>query len=143
MSKSNVFENDWMKLIFNGTPIANLADNAASSPATDLYLALHTADPGETGSQNTNEVNYTGYARIAIARSPAGWTVTDNSVSPTNPVEFGEMVGGTPGTATHMTVGTASTGPGKVLYRGVLTPSVAYNNGVVPRIRTTSTISED
>lgn len=143
MSKSNVFENDWMKLIFQGTGIANIADNASSSPLTHLYVALHTADPGETGSQNTNEVNYTGYARVAVERSASGWTVTENSVSPANAIEFGEMVGGTAGTATHVTIGTASTGPGKVLYRGVLTPSVAYNIGVVPRIRTTSTITED
>lgn len=143
MSKSNAFENDWMKLIFQGTGIANIADNASSSPLTHLYVALHTADPGEAGSQNTNEVNYTGYARVAVERSAAGWTVTENSVSPANPIEFGEMVGGTAGTATHVTIGTASTGPGKVLYRGVLTPSVAYNIGVVPRIRTTSTITED
>lgn len=143
MSKSNTFENDLLKLIFNGTAIPNLADNAASTPLTNLYLALHTADPGETGNQSTSEVNYTGYARIAVSRTPAGWTVTDNSVSPTVAIEFGEMTGGTPGTASHITVGTASAGAGKVLYRGTLSPSVAYNIGVVPRLRTTSTITED
>lgn len=143
MSKSNAFENDLLKLIFQGVAIANLADNAASSPLTNLYLALHTSDPGETGTQATNEVNYTGYARVAVARSAAGWTVTDNAVSPANPIEFGEMVGGTPGTATHITIGTASSGAGKVLYRGALTPTVSYNVGVVPRLRTTSTITEE
>lgn len=143
MSKSNVFENDLLKLIFQGVAIANLADNAASSPLTNLYLALHTSDPGETGTQSTNEVNYTGYARVAVTRSPAGWTVTDNVVSPANPIEFGEMTGGTPGTATHITIGTNSTGAGKVLYRGALTPTVSYNVGVVPRLRTTSTITEE
>ena len=51
MSKGNTFENDWMKLIFNATAIANIADNAASSPLTNLYVSLHTADPGETGDQ--------------------------------------------------------------------------------------------
>ncbi|OWT55270.1 phage tail fiber protein [Candidimonas nitroreducens] len=143
MSKSNTFENDLLKLIFNGTAIANLADNAASSPFTNLYLALHTADPGEAGSQNTSEVSYTGYARVAVARTSAGWTVTDNSVSPAAAVEFGEMTAGTPGTATYVSVGTASSGAGKILYSGSLTPSVAYNVGVVPRLRTTSTITED
>lgn len=143
MSKSNAFENDLLKLIFNGTGISNLADNASSSPLTHLYIALHTADPGEAGTQSTNEVSYVGYARVAVARSAGGWTVTDNVVSPTSAIEFGEMSGGTPGTATHVSVGTASTGAGKVLYRGVLTPSVSFNIGVVPRIRTTSTITED
>lgn len=143
MSKSNTFENDLLKLIFNGTAIANLADNASSSPLTNLYLALHTADPGETGTQTTNEVAYTGYARIAVVRTTSGWVVTDNSVSPAAAIEFGEMTAGTPGTATYVTVGTASSGAGKVLYRGALTPSISYNVGVVPRLRTTSTITED
>lgn len=143
MSKSNTFENDLLKLIFNGTAIANMADNASSGPLTNLYLALHTSDPGETGLQNTSEVSYVGYSRIAVPRTGGGWVVTDNSVSPANPIEFGEMTSGTPGTATHVTIGTASSGGGKVLYRGALTPTVSYNVGVVPRLRTTSTITEE
>ena len=143
MSKSNTFEEDLLKLIFNGTPIANLADNAASGPLTNLFIALHTADPGEGGVQTTNEVNYTGYARVAVSRSGVGWTVSGNSVSPTTAIEFGEMTAGTPGTATHASIGTASTGGGKILYRGALSPSIAYALGVVPRLRTTSTITEE
>jgi hypothetical protein len=143
MSKSNTFENDLLKLIFNGMPIPNLADNAASSPLTELYVALHTADPGEDGDQSTNEVAYTGYARVPVARSPSGWVVTGNSVSPAANIDFGEMTGGTPGTATYASIGTAATGPGKILYKGALTPAIAYNLSVVPRIKTTSTITED
>lgn len=143
MSKSAVFANDWLKLIFNAIPIAGLADNAASSPYTNLYLALHSADPGEAGTQSTNEITYTGYARVALQRTPAGWTVTGGSVSPTVAVEFGEMTAGTPGVATYLSVGIASTGTGKILYSGVITPSVNFNVGVVPRLRTTTTITED
>lgn len=143
MSKGNTFEDDILKLIFNGTPIANMADNAAASPLTNLYLALHTADPGEAGLQNTNEVAYTGYARVAVARTTAGWTVLNSSVSPTAAIEFGEMTSGTPGTATHASVGTVSNGGGKILYKGALSPAVSFNVGVVPRLRTTSTITED
>lgn len=143
MSKSNVFENQIMALIFNGTAIPGLAVNATSSPHTQLYVALHSADPGESGVQNTNEINYTGYARVAVNRNATGWVITDNSVSPVDPIEFGEMTGGTPGTATHVTIGTAAAGAGRVLYRGALLPEVLYNEGVVPRIRTSSTITED
>lgn len=143
MSKSNDFENDLVKLIFNGTAISGLADNAASGPLTNLYLALHTADPGEAGNQATSEVSYTGYARVAVSRTAGGWTITGNSVSPTNPIEWGEMTAGTPGTATHASIGTASSGAGKILYSGAITPTIAYNVGVVPRLRTTSTITED
>lgn len=143
MSKSKIFENDLLKLIFNGTAITGIADNASDTPLTNLYLALHTSDPGENGNQSSNEVSYTGYARVAVSRSAGGWTVTSNSVSPTNAIEFGEMTGGAPGTATHVSIGTHSSTSGKILYRGALTPNVNYNVGVVPRIRTTSTITED
>ena len=53
MSKGDTFESDLLKLIFNATAIANIADNAASSPLTNLFVPLHTADPGEAGSQTT------------------------------------------------------------------------------------------
>ena len=69
MSKGNTFENDLLGLIFNGTAIANLADDAATSPLTELYVSLHTADPGEAGDQTTNECAYTSYARVAVART--------------------------------------------------------------------------
>ena len=143
MSKSNLFENDLLGLIFNGTAISLIADNTATSPLTNLYLALHTADPGEAGNQSTSEVSYTGYSRVAVARTSGGWTVTGNSVSPVAAVEFGEMTGGTGGTVTHASIGTASTGTGKILYSGALTPSIAIALGVLPRIKNTSTITED
>lgn len=143
MSKSNTFETELLGLIFNGTAIANLADNAATSPLTNLFVALHTADPGETGTQSTNEVTYTGYARVSVARTSGGWTVTTGSVSPVANIEFGEMTAGTSGTATHASIGTASSGTGKILYRGALTPTIAYAVGVIPRIKNTSTITED
>lgn len=143
MSKSNTFENDLLKLIFQGVGIAGLADNAGTTPLTNLFLSLHTADPGEAGDQTTNEVAYTGYARVPVARSTAGWTVTDNSVSPAANIEFGEMTAGTPGTATHGAIGTSATGTGKILYSGALTPQVAYAVGVIVRLKTTSAITED
>jgi hypothetical protein len=55
MSKGNTFETDSLKLILNGTPIPNIADNAAASPLTNVFVALHTADPGEGGDQTTSE----------------------------------------------------------------------------------------
>ena len=143
MSKSNAFETDLLSLVFNGTAIANLADNAASSPLTNLYLALHTADPGEAGNQSTSEIGYTGYSRVAVARTAGGWTITGNSVSPVAAIEFGEMTGGTGGTVTHASIGTASSGAGKILYSGSLTPTIAVATGVIPRIKNTSTITED
>ncbi len=143
MSLGNTFENDILKLIFQAIAIANLADNAASSPLTSLYLSLHTADPGEAGSQTTNEIAYTGYARVAVLRSASGWTVTANSVSPLANIDFGKMTAGAGGTVTHAAVGTASSGTGKLLVSGTVTPNIVAANGVTPRIETTSTITID
>lgn len=143
MSKSNTFENDILRLIFQAVPIANLADNAAASPLTNLFISLHSADPGETGDQLTNEISYTGYARVAVARSASGWTVTGNSVSPNANIDFGKMTAGTPGTASHAAIGTNSTGAGKILYRGALSTNIGFAVGVIPRIETGSTITEE
>lgn len=143
MSKSNTFENDLLELIFHGSAIANLADNAAASPLTNLYVALHTADPGEAGDQSTSEISYTGYSRVAVARTTGGWSISGNSVSPVAAIEFGEMTGGAGGTVTHASIGVASSGAGKILYSGALTPNVTVATGVIPRIKNTSTITED
>lgn len=142
MGKGTTFENDLLKLIFNGTPIANLADNAAASPVTNLYISLHTANP-ESGSQVTSETAYAGYVRLPVLRSTAGWTVTGGSVSPVSPIEFGEC-SATPGaTITHAAIGTSVSGTGKILYAGVLSVPVTMALGVAPRIKTTTTITED
>ena len=142
MSKSNALENDLLKLLFNGTAIANIADNAASSPLTNLYVSLHTSDPGEAGNQTTNECAYTSYARVAVARTSGGWTVTANSVSPVADITFPACTGGSE-TATHWAVGTASSSTGKILYSGAISPTIAISTGVTPKLTTASTVTED
>lgn len=142
MSKAATFANDWLKLLFNGTPIANIADNAAVAPLSNLYLSLHTSDPGTTDSQTTNEIAYTGYARVAIQRTGAGWVVTGASVSPAANVVFPEMTGGAGGTVTHVGLGTSASGTGKMLVAGALTPNIPVAVGVAVVLPSTSTISE-
>jgi hypothetical protein len=122
MSKSNTFENELLLLIFNNTNIANIGDATGlrgSTAAGSLYLSLHSADPGEAGDQTTNEVAYTGYARVAVARSGAGFTVAGNSVSPAANVDFGACTA-LPATYAYWAIGTAAAGAGKILYKGVI-----------------------
>lgn len=143
MSKGNTFENDFIKLIFQGTAIANLADNAATSPNTQLFVSLHTADPGEAGSQTTSEATYTGYARVGVNRTSGGWTVTNNSVTNTAAITFPQCTGGS-NTITHFAVGTASSSTGKVLYKGALTASLAVSNLIIPEFApSTLTVTEE
>lgn len=146
MSKSDVFENDMQLLTFNNVAIANIGDAAGilgSAAAGSLYWSLHTADPGEVGTAVTNETAYTGYARQGRARSSVGFTVTGNSVSPPANVDFGECTAA-PGTAiTHFGIVNTASGAGKLLYKGTMTPNITMAVGVIPRIKTTSTITED
>ncbi len=142
MSKSNTFENDLLKLIFNATAIANVADDAASSPLGNLYVSLHTADPDETGNQSTSEIAYTGYTRVAVPRTSGGFVVSANSVSPAAAINFPAGTGGA-GTATHFGIGTDAGGTGKLLYSGTVSPNVVCGNGITPQLTTASTITED
>ena len=147
MSKSDAFENDLLKLIFNATAIANIADNAAASPLTDLFWALHTADPGDAGTQATSEATFTSYARVSVARTTGGMTVsTAGSTSPVASIDFPAATGPTLPTVvtcTHFSVGVAVSGASKILYSGTLTPNVNVSNGVTVRITIASTITED
>jgi hypothetical protein len=142
-SKSNYWENAILELLFNADAIPNIADNAGTDPLTNLYVSLHTADPGEAGDQTTSETAYTGYARVAVARTSGGWTVTANSVSPTANIEFGEVTASPGGDITHVGIGTDASGTGNMLYYGALSPNLTLSVGNIPRITTSSTIVED
>jgi hypothetical protein len=142
VSKTNTLENGILGLLFNGTAIADLAENDTTSPLTSLYVSLHTADPGEAGSQTTNEATYGAYARQAVSRSGSGWTVSGNSVSPTANIDFPEATSGSE-TITHVGIGTLASGAGVLLWKGALSSSIAVSTGVIPRIGTGSTITED
>lgn len=126
MSKGNTWENDLLLLLFNNTNAALIGDATGvrgSTVAGSLYVALHTADPGEAGDQTTSEASYTGYARVAVARSGAGWTVSTNQVSNAAAVTFGQCTAGS-NTITHFSIGVASSGASKILYKGPLGTSV-------------------
>lgn len=145
MSKSNSWENSLLLLLFNNTNVANVGDATGlrqSTTAGSLYVSLHTADPGEAGDQTTSEATYTSYARVAVARSGAGWTVSTNSVVPAASISFPAGTGGS-GTVTHFGVGTASSGAGVLLYSGTVTPNIVTGNGVTPQLTTATAVTED
>ena len=132
MAKSTTTCNNLLKLVFNATAWANIADNAASSPATNLYLSLHTADPGVGGTQSTNETTYTNYARIAVVRTNVGWTVATNTATNAALAQFAQC-GATGATLTYVAIGMLSTGAGIILYSGALNSALAVANGIQPQ----------
>jgi len=118
MARGSTFLNDIIKLIFTATAIANIADNAASSPLTSLYLSLHTADPGAGGNQTTSEAAYTNYARQGVARNSGGFTVSGSAVTLTAAVSFPAGATSDTDVISFWGVGTASSSTGKLLYSG-------------------------
>lgn len=145
MSKTNTWENGLLLLLFNNTNFANVGDATGlrgSSTAGSLFVSLHTADPGEAGTQSTSEANYTGYARVSMPRNGSTWVVTGNSVSPAATISFPACTGGT-NVITHFGVGLASTGANTLLYKFPVTPNISVTSGVTPRLTTATFIAED
>lgn len=132
MAKSITTCNNLLKLLFNATAWANIADNAASAPITNLYISLHTADPGTGNSQLTNETSYTNYARVAVVRTNVGWTVSTNTAVNAALAQFPQC-GATGATLTYVAIGTAATGAGNVLYAGALNSALTVANGIQPQ----------
>lgn len=131
MGKGVTYDSDVLKILFTATAIANVADNAASSPLTNLFVALHTADPS-AGNQNTSEVAYTGYNRVAVARNSSGWTVTGNSSVNAANINFPPCTGGS-NTAAFFSIGKNNTGTaGEVYYAGALNSNLAISSGITP-----------
>src|ERR1700754_4636755 len=105
--KGSGYANSLLLLIFNATTYTSMAQNASTSPFTNLYLSLHTADPTAGGTQTSSETSYTGYARVTVARTSSGFTVSGNTVSLVANAAFGNCTSGT-ATITYVGIGTAS-----------------------------------
>lgn len=140
-AKTNGYETSLLQLIFNATAIANIADNAGTAPLTNLIVTLHTASPGETGTQLTSEAAYGAYARQAVSRTTTGWAVAAGSVSPQANIDFPQATSGTE-TITHFGIGSATSGAGVLYYYGTVTPNISVSTGVQPRLDTSTAITE-
>jgi hypothetical protein len=147
MSKSNTWESDLILLMFNNTNSALHGDATGlrgSSTAGSYYVSLHTADPGEAGDQTTSEIAYTSYARVGVLRASGagGFTCSAGTAAFASDVTFPTGSGGS-GTATHFGIGCSSSGAGKLLYKGALSPSVVCGSGVTPKINAGVVVTED
>ena len=135
MSKSNTTENDVLKMILQGT------DPSWRAGAT-LYIALHTADPGEAGTAITSEADYTGYARVAVTKSSA-WTDGGASFENAALIQFGQCTAGT-NAITHFSIVTTASGAGQILYSGALTATLNVASGIQPQFAAGDlTVTED
>lgn len=136
MSATNAFETDLLSLILHNLNAASIGDAGGlrgSVVAGNLFVSLHTADPGEAGAQNTTEATYTGYARVAVVRSSAGFTLGAGTWSNAAAVNFPAATGGS-NVLTHFGIGTDATLAGKLLLKGAFgTPaSLTVSAGIAP-----------
>jgi hypothetical protein len=135
MSKSNAAETAFLTLVFNNTDWANIGDAGGlqnSAAAGSLYVALHTADPGDAGTAATSECAYGSYARQAVARSGAGWTVSGDTVSNAALIQFPQCSSGSE-TITYVSITTAVSGTSDILWSGALSASLAVSSGIQPQ----------
>ena len=105
--------------------------------ATTLYMSLHTGTIGAAGDQTTNEVSYTGYARVAVARNSSGtFTAASGGASGNGAaITFGNPTAGSfPIVATHIALGENSSGAGTVIEYTALTDPLTINLNVQPNL---------
>lgn len=134
MSATNALEGKLLSLYFENADAANIGDSTGlrgSSTAGSVYISLHTASPNETGNQTTSETSYTDYAREAVARSTAEWSVASSVADNDNAITFTVGSGGS-GTVTHFGIGSASSGTGNLDFYGTCTPNLVVGSGVTP-----------
>jgi hypothetical protein len=134
MSFSDNAEQELLDLLFLNQNYGSVGDATgiqASGTAGSLYVALHTADPTDSGTQASSECTYTGYARVAVARSGAGWSRSTSTISNVAAVTFGACTAGSE-TATHFSIGHTSTGSTAIILSGALDSSLAISSGITP-----------
>lgn len=133
MPKGTVTCNNFLALLYNATPWANIADNASSSPIANILLRLMTASgtPSDTGSTNEGTV-YTNYAAQNVARSTAGWTApSSGATSNVAAVEFPQC--GASGATIVAARTTKGAGASDVFHYGDLNSPIAVSNQIQPR----------
>lgn len=129
--KGNTNSINFLKLVFQAVAWANVADNAASAPLTNLYVSLHTADPTAAGSQTSSEAAYTGYTRVAVVRTAGGWSISAETITNVGAITFPASTSG-PESETWVGVGSAINGAGVLFWAGPLTATLVVNNGITP-----------
>lgn len=126
MSFSNAAETAINQNVFGGVALPWNSN-------TNLWIALYTADPGEAGTAITNEIAYTGYARVAVNRSTE-LTITGATVTNTILEQF-PVCTASPATATFVGIVTTASGAGTLIIKGALSSAVAVNIGVTPQFQ--------
>lgn len=144
MTISNTTENAILDLVFTAVTWANYAQNASASPETNIVHALHTADPGDAGAQNTTEAGYSNYARQNVVRTTSGYTAASGGANfLVANLDFPSS-GGAGTSLTHFSQGKSGGGASAILWSGAISPTIAIGaSGIIPRLTTATTNTLD
>lgn len=127
-----------LNLVLRGDEMGGYAINH-TTPVTDFYISLHTADPTDLGTLASSEIAYTGYARANVKRAAGTprFSAADGVASPTAAIDFPQCSAGG-GIVTHIGIGVGQSGPGSPLLFGELTTPIEIEPGDIPRLTTES-----
>jgi len=136
MSATNLFEDDLLDLIFTNVAAPNVGDAGGLLPSAapgNWHISLHTGNVVSDTStlQTDTEAAYTGYAREAVVRSVAGWTVSGGTVTNDAAITFTISTSG-PETETDVGLGFAASGAGVLQIFASLDADLVVNSGVTP-----------
>jgi len=138
MPATNQLEDDLLDLMFTNVQAPNWGDASGLQPAGtvgSIYASLHTATLNDAHTdQDQSEAAYTSYARVAVARSVAEWTVATGNVDNDNEILFPEATGGSE-TETYFGLGSAASSTGYLQIYGAVSPSLDVSSGVQPRFK--------
>jgi hypothetical protein len=138
MPATNQLEDDLLDLLFTNVQAPNWGDASGLQPAGtvgSVYISLHDATLADTHTDQTqDEAAYGSYARQAVARSVAQWTVSAGVVDNDNEILFPEATSGSE-TETDFGLGSATSGAGYLQLYGALSGSLVVSSGVQPRFK--------
>lgn len=132
MPKGTASCNNFLALLYNATGWANIADNAAASPITQIKMRLATASYTGASTGSSNEAAYTNYAAQDVARSTSGWTApSGGATSNAAAVEFPQC--GVTGATVTSACTSKGAGASDIFHYGDLNAPIAVSNQIQPR----------
>lgn len=134
---TDLFEDDLLDLIFTNVATPNVGDAGGLLPSLvpgNWHISLHLLDALTDAStvQTDNEAGYTGYARQAVVRTVAGWTVSAGNAQNDALIQFGNATAATPETITDVGLGFAVSGAGVLQLWSQVLSDLIVNIGVNP-----------
>lgn len=133
MPKGTATCNNFLKLLYNATAWADIAQDDGTSPATDISVALATASYTGASTLASNEATYTNYARQDVSRDTGGWTAASGGATENVAAVEYPQCGASGNTITSAATGKPGGGAAEIFHYGDLNASIAVSNQIQPR----------